>query len=429
MTTRSISLAHTLCVGIALTLSVAASAAADLPRARLAIQRQAISAPSGPGSPKVSFRKFAAKPTADKIGIIQTGWFCGASQDIRFTQEFVNLVTRDVQRVVNKELTAAGYGRAIENESVFAGNTPPPSADYELGATLIDSQFYACERDKIMQGTMWVQMRWELFSPKLQKVVYSVTTEGSAELVDAERQPFTELTQRTFASATRNLLADPALAEQLRKALDAKDASASANSPLLRIAQRGSGTQKLQDRVPQLQSSVATLFSGNGSGSGFFIQADGYLLTNHHVVGDAKYVKVKLANGRELVGEVLRSDRARDVALVKTEAVALAPMELASDEARAGDDVYALGSPLGETFASSLTRGVISGTREVEGQRWLQSDVKILPGSSGGPLLGKDGTVVGMTSRGLGAGMVGINLFIPIRDAMKTLQLDFAANK
>jgi len=310
---------------------------------------------------------------------------------------------------------------------VFAANTPPPSADYELGATFIDSQFYGCERDKIMQGTMWVQMRWELFSPKLQKVVYSVTTEGSAELIDTERQPFTELTQRTFASATRNLLADPALAEQLRKALDAKDASASANSPLLRIAQRGSGTQKLQDRVPQLQSSVATLFSGNGSGSGFFIQADGYLLTNHHVVGDAKYVKVKLANGRELVGEVLRSDRARDVALVKTEAVALAPMELASDEARAGDDVYALGSPLGETFASSLTRGVISGTREVEGQRWLQSDVKILPGSSGGPLLGKDGTVVGMTSRGLGAGMVGINLFIPIRDAMKTLQLDFAA--
>lgn len=429
MTIRSISLTHTLSVGIALTLSVAASAAADLPRARLAIQRPAISAPSGPSSPKVAFRKFAAKPTADKIGIIQTGWFCGASQDIRFTQEFVNLVTRDVQRVVNKELTAAGYGRATENESVFAGNTPPPSADYELGATLIDSQFYACERDKIMQGTMWVQMRWELFSPKLQKVVYSVTTEGSAELVDTERQPFTELTQRTFASATRNLLADTALAEQLRKALDAKDASASANSPLLRIAQRGSGTQKLIDRVPQLQSSVATLFSGNGTGSGFFIQADGYLLTNHHVVGDAKYVKVKLANGRELVGEVLRTDRARDVALVKTEAVALAPMELASDEARAGDDVYALGSPLGETFASSLTRGVISGTREVEGQRWLQSDVKILPGSSGGPLLGKDGTVVGMTSRGLGAGTMGINLFIPIRDAMKTLQLDFAANK
>ncbi len=427
MTTRSISLAHTLCVGIALTLSVAASAAADLPRARLAIQRQAISAPTGADAPKIAFRKFAAKPSTDKIGVIQTGWFCGSSQDVRFTKEYVNLVTRDLQRVINKELTAAGYGRATENESVFAANTPPPSADYELGATFIDSQFYGCERDKIMQGTMWVQMRWELFSPKLQKVVYSVTTEGSAELIDTERQPFTELTQRTFASATRNLLADPALAEQLRKALDAKDASAGTNSPLLRIAQRGSGTQKLQDRVPQLQSSVATLFSGNGSGSGFFIQADGYLLTNHHVVGDAKYVKVKLANGRELVGEVLRSDRARDVALVKTEAVALAPMELASDEARAGDDVYALGSPLGETFASSLTRGVISGTREVEGQRWLQSDVKILPGSSGGPLLGKDGTVVGMTSRGLGAGMVGINLFIPIRDAMKTLQLDFAA--
>ena len=67
---------------------------------------------------------------------------------------------------------------------------------------------------------------------------------------------------------------------------------------------------------------------------------------------------------------------------------------------------------------------MLSGVRSVERQTWLQSDVRILPGSSGGPLLGSDGLVLGMASRGVGAGMTGINLFIPIREALDTLRID-----
>ena len=146
-----------------------------------------------------------------------------------------------------------------------------------------------------------------------------------------------------------------------------------------------------------------------------------HLLTNQHVVGDAKFVKVRLAAGRELLGEVLRSASLRDVALVKTDSVALAPLEMAVGEPRAGDDIYVFGSPLGDAYSSSVTRGIVSGMREVDRQRWVQSDVRVLPGSSGGPLVAGSGAVIGIAARGI----AGLNLFIPIAEALSALQIEF----
>ena len=268
-------------------------------------------------------------------------------------------------------------------------------------------------------------MQWELFSQRQQKVVFTATTEGSAQTAGTEKINLTELGGRAIAASLRNLLADPAFVAAARKPADTVVETAAAR---LKIAQGAAAGQKLQDLLPMLQSGVVTLLTGVSTGSGFYISADGYLLTNHHVVGDAKYLKVKLASGRELVGEVLRSNSARDVALVKTEAVALAPLGLSREDPRSGEDVYALGSPLGESFANSLTRGVLSGTRVVGEQKWLQSDVRVMPGSSGGPLVGGEGAVLGLTSRGVAASAGGINLFIPIREALDVLKIDFKAD-
>ena len=402
------------------------ASATELPKVKAAPVREPIAAAPAASAPSVAFRKLATRPTNDKVGSLQTGIFCGSSQDLRWTAALSSLVTRDIARVTRKELDAAGYPKPNASESVFQTASTPVAADYEIGVTLRDVQVYACERNRTVEGGIWLQMQWELFSPQQQKVLYSVTTEGSAQTADGEKPTFGDLAQKALASAVRNLLAESAFSEQARVPVDpglkvAAAAEAAARLPLAHSAKSGG---PVQERMPQLQSAVVTLLSGSSSGSGFYIDGQGYLLTNQHVVGDAKYLKVKLASGRELVGEVLRSDRSRDVALVKTEPVQLAVLEVSTDEPRVGADVYALGSPLGESFAASLTRGVLSGVRSVERQTWLQSDVRILPGSSGGPLLGSDGLVLGMASRGVGAGMAGINLFIPIREALDTLRID-----
>ena len=93
--------------------------------------------------------------------------------------------------------------------------------------------------------------------------------------------------------------------------------------------------------------SVAVVFAGDGSGSGFLISDDGLLLTNQHVVGGSKYVNVKWSDGTESLGEVLRVDRPRDVALVKTDAKGRIPLALRTDTPNQGETVYAIGSPLG----------------------------------------------------------------------------------
>jgi S1-C subfamily serine protease len=173
-----------------------------------------------------------------------------------------------------------------------------------------------------------------------------------------------------------------------------------------------------------LRSAVVTLDSGRGTGSGFFIGREGYLLTNQHVVRDAKFLKVKLATGRELVGEVLQTNTRRDVALVKTESAGAEPLAIRATEPNIGEDVYAIGSPYGERFSGTLTRGVLSGHRTLDALRFLQSDVAVLPGNSGGPLLDADGRVVGIAVRALDAGRANLNLFIPIQEALDVLAVD-----
>jgi serine protease Do len=143
------------------------------------------------------------------------------------------------------------------------------------------------------------------------------------------------------------------------------------------------------------------------------------------VVGNTHYVKVKLASGRVLVGEVVRENARRDVALIKTESVAdMTPLHVSMAEPPVGEDVFAIGSPLGQELAGTFTRGVLSGVRENNGLEYLQSDVAVNHGNSGGPLLDVTYTVIGMTVSGIERAN-GLSFFIPIREAAYAPQLVF----
>jgi S1-C subfamily serine protease len=172
-------------------------------------------------------------------------------------------------------------------------------------------------------------------------------------------------------------------------------------------------------------SSVAIVFAADGSGSGFLVSKDGYVLTNHHVVGGAKYVKLKWSNGEETLGEVIRSDRRRDVALVKTDAKGRAPLALRGGAPQLGDPVFAIGTPLDDKLQNTLTKGIVSANRVYEGQPFIQSDVAVTHGNSGGPLLDEKGRVLGLTVSGRApdGAPVGLNFFIPIDDALRALAL------
>jgi serine protease Do len=146
-----------------------------------------------------------------------------------------------------------------------------------------------------------------------------------------------------------------------------------------------------------------------GSGSGFIVSADGYILTNNHVVEGAEQVTVRLLDRREFKAKVIGSDPNTDVAVVKIDAKALPPISLGnSDDARVGEWVLAIGNPLGEGLTFTVTSGIVSAKgRALQGlpgrgqgsiQDFIQTDAAINPGNSGGPLVSVRGEVIGINS-------------------------------
>ncbi len=164
-------------------------------------------------------------------------------------------------------------------------------------------------------------------------------------------------------------------------------------------------------------------------GTGFLISSDGYLITNHHVIDGANEVYVRLQDRRELPATVVGSDPQSDIALLKVDARDLPKLEVGdSNRLRPGQWVVAIGSPFG--FEFSVTAGIVSATGRSSFDRsqqyvpFIQTDVAINRGNSGGPLLDTDGRVVGVNSQIFSntGGFMGVSFAIPIEIAMNTVK-------
>ena len=179
------------------------------------------------------------------------------------------------------------------------------------------------------------------------------------------------------------------------------------------------------ERMPQQQppSGQERKREAQSLGSGFIISADGYVLTNNHVVADADEIIVRLSDRSELVAKLVGADPRTDVALLKVEGKDLPTVKLGSSEGiKVGEWVLAIGSPFG--FDHSATSGIISAKgRSLPNENYvpfIQTDVAINPGNSGGPLFNLDGEVIGSNSQIFtrSGGFMGLSFAIPIDVAM-----------
>lgn len=167
----------------------------------------------------------------------------------------------------------------------------------------------------------------------------------------------------------------------------------------------------------------AFLPPSRGQGSGFIISSDGYILTNTHVIDHVDEVTVKLPDKREFRAKVIGSDSRTDVALIKINAEGLPRVTLGNpDKLRVGEWVLAIGAPFG--FENSVTAGIVSAIGRSLPQEnyvpFIQTDVAVNPGNSGGPLFNMKGEVVGMNSQIISrsGGYMGLSFAIPIDVAM-----------
>ena len=274
-----------------------------------------------------------------------------------------------------------------------------------------------------IRGDSSMSIDWQIYSPIKKQVVARVHTTGTSHLKNSQPGGKQRLLMNAFAANTAVLAsnADFRTAMTAPKALTAGIQMPEQRSKILLSGSLNAGPRKIADAV----GSVVTIMNGIGNGSGVLVSSDGYILTDAHVVGDDKNARVRWSDGIETVGEVVRVAKNRDVAIIKTNPRERTPLAIKRGRVTPGDRVYAIGSPKGKDFQSTVSSGVVSADRVFDGLRYIQSDTVVSHGSSGGPLLDETGSVIGLTDLGIqNDGPAGLNLFTPIGDAMDFLALE-----
>ena len=329
------------------------------------------------------------------------------------------------------ELEKAGYKVITPGEDNLF-DPEAASADLEAAAVVTDEHIQGCvsnggifgngNRGDI-RGDSSMKIDWQIYSRIKKQVVARVSTIGTAHLDKAIPGGTQRLLADSFATNTTALAAnvDFRAAMSAPKALTAGFQMPGEQSKILLTGSLKAGSRKIADAV----GSVVTIMNDIGSGSGVLVSSDGYILTDAHVVGDDKNARVRWSDGIETVGEVMRVSKNRDVAIIKTNPRERRPLAIKRGPVEPGQRVYAIGSPKGKDFQSTVSSGVISADRVFNGLRYIQSDTVVSHGSSGGPLLDETGSVIGLTDLGIqNDGPAGLNLFTPIGDAMDFLALE-----
>lgn len=171
-------------------------------------------------------------------------------------------------------------------------------------------------------------------------------------------------------------------------------------------------------------------FQRQGLGSGVIVSEEGYIITNNHVIDNADEIKVTLFDGEELDAEIVGADPASDIAVLKIDHDDLKAIPLGnSDELRAGEMVFAIGSPLGNQFAHSVSMGIVSASGRSrlglnQFENYIQTDAAINPGNSGGPLINVDGELIGINTAiaSRSGGNQGLGFAIPINMAQSVME-------
>lgn len=180
--------------------------------------------------------------------------------------------------------------------------------------------------------------------------------------------------------------------------------------------------------LSQAVKSTVTIKSENNFGSGFIISNDGFIISNYHVVSDSNKIEVITNEGLIFEAEVVRVSKIYDLALIKIKADNLIPFNIIDKiEILMGTDVYAIGTPTAEDLSQTISKGIISGIRNIENNsKLIQTDASVNFGNSGGPLILKTGQVLGVVnSKITGLGIEGVAFGIPAYEILNKLKIRF----
>jgi S1-C subfamily serine protease len=269
-----------------------------------------------------------------------------------------------------------------------------------------------------------LELEFKLYDVTQRKVIYARSFRGyGAEEGTTEAVAIDD----AVMNALDMLLSDPDFVEAVRTAPgpsgSEEDALPTASLPRCPVEE----DLVMPGDLAGVLNAVVTVRNGAIAGSGVIVTEGGYVMTAAHVAPEGSTPTVQLSTGVVLEAVVDRIDWKTDLALLKipgrshpcllAAAATLPPV---------GSEIYAIGSPGGERLSQSVTRGIVSAHRDVRGTVLIQTDASINRGNSGGPLIGRDGNVLGIvTTKTIGLGMEGIAFGVPVSEAQQRLAIEW----
>lgn len=328
----------------------------------------------------------------------------------------VNLKDVKYSNAITSKFANNGYNVVSPENELFKEKNA--EADYIIAAELVS---YVKDTKGTPGFKISMALKWSVFDVSEEKVVLKVLTGGYTN----ERRRMEE--GEAFLLAAEDCVNDLINNPDLIKLVD-KDAS---KAPLLGFSRitipvvANPIINENNNYIENSVKSVLTIKTNSGHGSGFIVSTSGFVLTNAHVAEDSLKLEGIFSSGLTLPLELVRINKKSDVALLKIPGSGYSPLSLDTSliSGKIGSDVVAIGTPEDIKLGQSVTKGIISGMREMNDKKYIQTDVSINPGNSGGPMINKKGQVVGIVSRKK-MDADGIGLAIPINDALKALNLE-----
>jgi S1-C subfamily serine protease len=318
-------------------------------------------------------------------------------------------------KAISTQMSDLGY-KVVGTNAMFSGKSDV--ADLALGGEVV--WFAKDTRGSGFQISVIVH--WTVFDVKKENIVFELTTAGYS---DTKVTLLNEELSKAFQDATRGLLNDAKFKELAVKKGDDVNAKGEkeASLELPKIAKKTYASYG--DMVKNVVNACLTVKTNFGHGSGFLVSEDGYVLTNNHVVSGADKIDVVFDNGFSFEAKLIKANDDRDVALLKISGSGFKALPLGtSDDASVGTEVVAIGTPQDIKLGQTVTKGIVSGKREMEEKNFIQTDVAINSGNSGGPLINSSGEVIGIiVAKVFGKSVEGLGFAIPINEAIKKLNL------
>lgn len=313
-------------------------------------------------------------------------------KNILYFEKSLDVDATNLKESINSILKDAGFDVVSEDKGFFSSST---LARYLFIAEVKDINYnirasHQYESQAKYETTCKMKVLWKLTGRnkdvKFEKSITSLSTKfekgGLTVFYDA------------FENSFYKFMDNKKIYEIVKKGPEDDDAGADFSliymeKPRIKVAK-----DKL---INNATKGVVTIQTKDGHGSGCVISSDGYIVTNLHVVYGHKKVQVKFRGGISIEGNVIRVDDNSDLALVKVSGTGFNPLKISeSKEINIGSDVYAIGTPADKELGQTVTKGIISGERNLLDNIYIQTDVSINPGSSGGALINKSGTLIGI---------------------------------